>query len=57
MPSVAEKLISLEEFLPWEREQPERYAIGIDVSLDTIYEDTELDAIRPREGGQQTPAV
>ena len=25
MPSVAEKLMSLDEFLAWEREQPERY--------------------------------
>ena len=25
MPNVAEKLMSLDEFLAWEREQPERY--------------------------------
>ena len=31
-------------------------SIGIEVSLDTIYEDTELDAIRQREGGRQAPA-
>ena len=31
-------------------------SIGVEVSLDTIYEDTELDATRPREGGRQAPA-
>jgi Uma2 family endonuclease len=29
MPSTAEKLMSLDEFLAWEREQPERYAVGV----------------------------
>src|SRR5712692_2215742 len=32
-------------------------SIGVEVSLDTIYEDTELDTIRPREDGQQAPAA
>ena len=32
-------------------------SIGVSVSLDTIYEDTELDATRPREGGRQAPAL
>jgi Uma2 family endonuclease len=31
-------------------------SIGVEVSLDVIYEDTELDAIRPREGERQIPA-
>ena len=31
-------------------------SIGVEVSLDAIYEDTELDATRPREGGRQAPA-
>jgi Uma2 family endonuclease len=31
-------------------------SIGVEVSLDTIYQDTELDATRPREGGRQAPA-
>jgi Uma2 family endonuclease len=31
-------------------------SIGVEMSLDTVYEDTELDATRLREGGQQTPA-
>jgi Uma2 family endonuclease len=31
-------------------------SIGVEVSLDTIYEDTELDATRPREGERQIPA-
>lgn len=32
-------------------------SIGAEVSLDAIYEDTELDAIRPREDGRQAPAL
>jgi Uma2 family endonuclease len=32
-------------------------SIGFEISLDTIYEDTELDATRRREGGRQTPAL
>jgi Uma2 family endonuclease len=32
-------------------------AIGVEISLDDIYEDTELDAIRPREDGRQAPAL
>jgi Uma2 family endonuclease len=31
-------------------------SIGVEVSLDTIYQDTELDATQPREGGRQAPA-
>jgi Uma2 family endonuclease len=31
-------------------------SIGVEVSLAAIYEDTDLDATRPREGGQQVPA-
>ena len=31
-------------------------SIGVEVSLDTIYEDTELDATRPREGERQAQA-
>ena len=31
-------------------------SIGVEVSLDAVYEDTELDAIRPREGERQIPA-
>jgi Uma2 family endonuclease len=31
-------------------------SIGVEVSLDVIYEDTELDAIRRREGERQIPA-
>src|ERR1700730_1278708 len=31
-------------------------SIGVEVSLDVIYEDTELDAIRAREGERQIPA-
>jgi Uma2 family endonuclease len=31
--------------------------IAVEVSLGTIYEDTELDATQPREGGQQAPAL
>ena len=31
-------------------------SIGVEVSLDVIYEDTELDATRPREGERQIPA-
>jgi hypothetical protein len=30
-------------------------SIVVEVNLDTIYEDTELDAIRPREGERQAP--
>ena len=32
-------------------------SIGVEVSLDTIYEDTELDATRPQGGERQTPAA
>ena len=32
-------------------------SIGVEISLDTIYEDTELDATRLREGGRQAPAL
>ena len=32
-------------------------SIGVEISLDTIYEDTELDATPPREGEQQAPAL
>jgi Uma2 family endonuclease len=32
-------------------------SIGADISLDTVYEDTELDAIPPREAGRQAPAL
>jgi Uma2 family endonuclease len=32
-------------------------SIGVDISLDTIYEDTELDVTRRQEGGRQAPAV
>jgi Uma2 family endonuclease len=32
-------------------------SIGVEISLDAIYEDTELDATRPREGGRQAPAL
>jgi Uma2 family endonuclease len=31
-------------------------SIGVEVSLDTIYEDTELDAIRPQGGERRSPA-
>ena len=31
--------------------------IGVEISLDTIYEDTELDATRPRADGRQAPAL
>src|SRR3984893_7340718 len=31
-------------------------SIGVEVSVDAVYEDTELDAIRPREGERQIPA-
>jgi len=30
-------------------------SIGVEVSLDAIYEDTELDATRPQEGARQAP--
>ena len=32
-------------------------SIGVEISLDAIYEDTELDAIRLRESGRQAPAL
>jgi hypothetical protein len=32
-------------------------SIGVEISLDTIYEDTELDAIRQREDGRQARAL
>ena len=32
-------------------------SIGVEISLDTVYEDTELDATRLREGGRQAPAL
>ena len=32
-------------------------SIGVEISLDAIYEDTELDATRLREGGRQAPAL
>ncbi len=32
-------------------------SIGVEMSLDTVYEDTELDANRPREDGRQAPAL
>jgi Uma2 family endonuclease len=32
-------------------------SIGVEISLDIVYEDTELDATRPREDGRQAPAV
>ncbi len=32
-------------------------SIGVEMSLDTVYEDTELDATRLREGGRQAPAL
>jgi Uma2 family endonuclease len=32
-------------------------SIGIDISLDAVYEDTELDATRLREDGRQAPAL
>jgi Uma2 family endonuclease len=32
-------------------------SIGVDISLDTVYEDTELDATRLREGGRQARAL
>ena len=31
-------------------------SIGVEISLDAIYEDTELDVTRPREGGRHAPA-
>jgi Uma2 family endonuclease len=31
-------------------------SIGVEISLDTVYEDTELDATRRREGARQVPA-
>ena len=35
----------------------ELFSVGAEISLDAIYEDTELDTTRPREGGQQVPAL
>jgi hypothetical protein len=32
-------------------------SIGVEISLDTVYEDTELDATRLREAGRETPAL
>ena len=32
-------------------------SIGVEISLDTVYEDTELDATRPREDGRRVPAL
>jgi Uma2 family endonuclease len=32
-------------------------SIGIEISLDAVYEDTELDATRLREGGRSPPAL
>jgi Uma2 family endonuclease len=32
-------------------------SIGVDITLNAIYEDTELDATRPREDGRQAPAL
>ena len=32
-------------------------SIGVEITLDAIYEDTELDAIQPREDGRQAPAL
>jgi Uma2 family endonuclease len=32
-------------------------SIGVEISLDTVYEDTELDATRLREDGRQAPAL
>jgi Uma2 family endonuclease len=32
-------------------------SIGVEIGLNAIYEDTELDLTRPREGEQQAPAV
>jgi len=32
-------------------------SIGVEISLDVIYEDTELAATRPREGERQIPAA
>jgi Uma2 family endonuclease len=32
-------------------------SIGVEVSLDEIYEDTELDATRPQEGARQVPGA
>ena len=31
-------------------------SIGVEISLDAIYEDTELDVTRPREGERRVPA-
>jgi len=36
---------------------PTLSSIGAEITLDAIYEDTELDATRPREGGRQAPAL
>lgn len=32
-------------------------SIGVEIILDTVYEDTELDATRPREDGRRVPAL
>jgi Uma2 family endonuclease len=32
-------------------------SIGVEITLDAIYEDTELDAIQPRGDGRQAPAL
>jgi Uma2 family endonuclease len=32
-------------------------SIGVEISLDTLYEDTELDSTRLREGGRQAPPL
>jgi Uma2 family endonuclease len=32
-------------------------SIGVEISLDTMYEDTELDTTRPRENGSQAPVL
>jgi hypothetical protein len=31
-------------------------SIGVEISLDVVYEEMELDATRPRAGGRQAPA-
>ena len=35
----------------------ELFSVGAEISLDAIYEDTELDTTRPREGERQAPAL
>jgi hypothetical protein len=65
MPVAARNLMTLDEFLAWEREQPERYefaavpklsSIGVEITLDAIYEDTELDATQPPADGMPARA-